>query len=291
MKQIGKGVFIEDGYPGVTLGALMMPRGVVLIDAPPRPDDGRAWLADLRKTSKSKHRILVNLDSHPDRTLGARALDSAVVAHTETLGLFRQRTSIFKAQGADSGSEWETLSGLSGLRWLPPGITFDEYTELHMDGQTVLVTARPGPEPGACWVELPDTRVVFIGDAVMVKQPPFLAFADLDEWLGTLDLLLGKHFKGWKVVSSRNGVINETHIRAFRKALTGLNQKLEKIGPRKRGALDAVEKLIPKLLVSFESPARAKAHHTQRLRWGLKRYLHRQYGTVSAAALGESESN
>ncbi|TAK12280.1 MAG: MBL fold metallo-hydrolase [Anaerolineae bacterium] len=291
MKQIGKGVFIEDSYPGVTLGALVMPRGVVMIDAPPRPDDGRAWLADLRKSTKSKQRLLVNLDSHPDRTLGARVLDCAVLAHNETLDLFRQRSSIFKAQGADSGADWEGLSGLSGLRWLAPGITFDEQARLHMEGQPVLVTARPGPEPGACWVELPQSKIVFIGDAVMVKQPPFLAFANLEEWLETLDTLLGRNYKGWKVVASRGGVINEKHIRAFRKALAALHLKLEKIGPRKRGALDAAEKLIPKLLVSFESPARAKAHHTQRLRYGLKRYLHRNYGTVSTAALGESESS
>ena len=43
MKQIEQGIFYEDVYLGVTLGALILPHGVVMVDAPLRPEDARSW--------------------------------------------------------------------------------------------------------------------------------------------------------------------------------------------------------------------------------------------------------
>ena len=43
MHAIAKTVFIEDRYPGVVLGAIVRPRGLVQIDAPPSPEDSRVW--------------------------------------------------------------------------------------------------------------------------------------------------------------------------------------------------------------------------------------------------------
>ncbi len=280
MKEIAQGVVIEDGYAGVTLGALLLPHGIVMIDAPPRPDDGRAWLAALRGSGPARDRLLVTLDSHPDRSLGARVLDSPVIAHHHTQGLFRQRSAIFKSQTLESGAEWETLTGLSGLRWLIPNLTFDTRINIHWGDEPVLVEAHPGPESGACWVHLPAQRILFIGDCVTLRQPPFLAQAMLPEWLDTLDLLMNRQYRDYQMVCSRGGLVSEKHIRNFRRALADLHKRLEKIGPRK-GALEAAEKQFPKILSSFESPARAKTQHSQRLRFGLASYLHRVYGSAT----------
>jgi hypothetical protein len=45
MEEIAKNVYIEDKYPGVTLGVISQPRGLIQIDAPPSPEDGRSWRA------------------------------------------------------------------------------------------------------------------------------------------------------------------------------------------------------------------------------------------------------
>ncbi|MBI3159555.1 MAG: MBL fold metallo-hydrolase [Chloroflexi bacterium] len=289
MKEIAKSVFIQDAYPGVVLGALVLPGGTLLIDAPPRPDDGRAWLSALRAAGAGKERLAVTLDAHPDRTLGARILDCTLLAQRQAQAQFQQRAAVFKAVSLDSGAEWEALNGLSGLRWQAPTLAFGVHSRIHWDAEAILVESHPGPEPGACWVHAPLHQVVFVGDAVPLKQPPFLAHADLEAWLAALDLLLGKAYKGWQVVSARGGLVTEKHIRNFRRALADLHKRLEKIG-EKPGALATAEKMIPKLLSAFESPARARTQHTQRLRYGLPRYLHNQYGSVPAAQLGESEA-
>ncbi|MEK6221268.1 MAG: hypothetical protein N2D54_03385 [Chloroflexota bacterium] len=189
MKKIANGVYIENNFPGVILGAIELPKGILMIDSPPRPDDGRAWQSSLRELKGGQDRILINLDSHPDRTLGTRVMDSAVLAHVDTAEIFKKRPAIFKANNMDSGAEWESCSGLSGIRWYHPTMVFSDKTELHWGGTQVIVEHHPGPEEGASWVVLPELSIAFVGDAVMLKQPPFLANANIPAWIDTLDLL------------------------------------------------------------------------------------------------------
>ncbi len=280
IKQLKRGVYLESGYPGVGLGAVVMERGTVLIDAPPRPDDGRAWLASLRGLGSNRGRVLVNLDAHPDRALGARSMESPVMAHEETLAIFQQRPPIFKAQGAESGAEWETLGGLSGLRWLPPSLLFSDSTAIHWGDYPVILEHHPGPQAGAAWAMIPELQVVFIGDAVLHKQPPFLARADIPDWLDTLDVLL-REYKRWTIVSSRGGVVPEKAIREQRRYLADVHTKLEALG-KKKALPNATEKLVSKLLAASGSPGRLHTQHTHRLRYGLYHYYARHYRRAPA---------
>jgi hypothetical protein len=112
MQSIAKDIYIEDLYPGVTLGVIHHPHGLIQIDAPPSPEDGRAWRAALMNLGGGSDRLLVTLDAHPDRTLGARAMDCTVVAQEKIAHVFRTRPTTFKAQGEETGSEWEALPGM-----------------------------------------------------------------------------------------------------------------------------------------------------------------------------------
>src|SRR3972149_1036347 len=131
MDAISKNVYIEDRYLGVTLGVIVQPRGLIQIDAPPSPEDGRIWRASLMGMGGGPERVLVNLDAHPDRTLGARAMDSTVIAHEKTANTFRTRPNTFKAQGEETGSDWESISGLGSVRRAPPEISFLDQMTLH----------------------------------------------------------------------------------------------------------------------------------------------------------------
>ena len=69
MEELAKNVYIEDKYMGVTVAVISQPRGLVQIDAPPSPEDGRSWRASLMGMGNGPERVLINLDAHPDRTL------------------------------------------------------------------------------------------------------------------------------------------------------------------------------------------------------------------------------
>ena len=79
MMQIERGIFYEQNYLGVTVGGLVYSHGVIFIDAPLRPEDARAWRSALLAQRGGASRVLVNLDAHPDRALGARALDCTII--------------------------------------------------------------------------------------------------------------------------------------------------------------------------------------------------------------------
>ena len=276
MKEIASGIYVEDSYPGVLLGAVIMPKGTLMIDAPPRPDDGRSWQAALRSMGTGTSRLLLNLDSHPDRTLGNRAMDSTVIAQEQTVNIFDDRSAIFKAQIQDSGAEWEYCSGLSGIRWLTPNLFFTTHTMINWGEEEILIEHHPGPEPGACWVIVPSKEIMFIGDAVVIDQPPFLENADINAWLEALDLLSSAEYKNYTIISGRGGEVLEDHIREQKRFLKDVEKRIERLGRREVDP-DETEKMVPKLLSGFDFPESKEDIYTQRLRYGLYNYYVNHY--------------
>ena len=277
MKKIKSGIFIESGYAGVTVGAMLMKRGTLLVDAPLKAEDGHNWLAALRAEGAGPRRLLVNLDSHPDRTLGAQSLDCEVITHRETARQFRRRAAIFKALKQESGAEWESLSGMSGLRWMTPRLVFSQGSGLHLDdGSELRLEEHPGPTPGASWLVAPEAQVVFVGDLVTPKQPPFLANADIEAWVEGLDLLLSKEYKGYKVVAGRGGEASLENLREMRRFLKDVESRLQRVAKHKQPGKE-IEKMAPKLLEKFKVPAKLEKMYTHRLKYGLRNYFARHY--------------
>lgn len=285
MESIAKNVFIEDKYLGVTLGVISEPRGLVLIDAPPSPEDSRMWRAALMGMGNGPERVLVNLDSHPDRTLGARGMDCTIIAHEQTAVAFRNRPNTFKAQGEETGANWEAIPGLGSVRWAPPEISFVERLSLHWGESPILLESHPGPTRGAIWAILPVQKIIFVGDAVLKGQPPFLAHADLPAWIEALALLQSE-YKGFTIVSGRGGIVAAQVVKHQAEVLKRLLDKLEKLG-KKRSAVLSADKLAEQVLKDFKAPAARHKQYTQRLRYGIHHYYARHYQASSRHTLEE----
>ncbi len=282
MQSIADNVYIEDHYLGVTLGVIQQARGLIQIDAPPSPEDSRAWRAALMSLSGGPERVLVNLDAHPDRTLGARAMDCTVIAQDKTAQVFRSRPMTFKAQGTETGADWETIPGLGTVRWAPPEISFTDHMSMHWGETPVLLEHHPGPSFGAMWVIVPDQKVVFVGDLVLKNQPPFLAHSDLPSWLEALHILLSPQYRGYTFISGRGGTVSTSAVKAQNELIQQIHDKLEKMG--KRGTRpDATEKLIEPFLGRFKSSAARHKQYVQRMRYGLRHYYARHYHLGTSA--------
>lgn len=287
MDSIAKNVYIEEQYPGVTLGLIVQSRGLIQIDAPPAPEDGRAWRASLMGMGNGHERLLINLDSHPDRTLGVRAMDCTIIAHERTAFAFQNRPNTFKAQGDETGANWEAIPGLGSVRWAPPEISFVSKMSLHWSDTPVILESHPGPTAGAIWVVLPEEKVVFIGDAVMKGEPPFLAHADIPSWLETLDYLQGGDFKGYTVISGRSGSVSPQAIRSQAELLKKIHTKIETLGKKKSVATTITDKLADTVLKQIKSPVAKQQQYLQRLRFGLRNYYARHYVPSSRNVVDE----
>ena len=282
MQSIADNVYIEDHYLGVTLGVIQQSRGLIQVDAPPSPEDRRSWRAAMMRLSGGPERVLVNLDAHPDRTLGARAMDCTVIAQEKTAQIFRSRPTTFKAQGTETGSEWETIPGLGTVRWAPPEISFTNQMSLHWGETPVNFEHHPGSSIGAMWVILPEEKVVFVGDLVLKNQPPFLGHADLPAWIEALGILLSPEYRGFTFVSGRGGTVSSSVVKAQAEFIKQVHDKLEKMAYR-GSSPDATEKLIEPFLDKFKSSAARHKQYVQRMRYGLRHYYSRHYRLGSAA--------
>jgi glyoxylase-like metal-dependent hydrolase (beta-lactamase superfamily II) len=283
MQEIEQGIYIETSYPGVTLGAVVLPQGTLLIDAPLRQEDARSWRAALVNLGSGTARMLVNLDTHPDRTLGARVLEATIIAHQKTSQVFKNRPSVFKGQNVESGSEWETYNEAVGTRWAIPDITFNSQMKLHWGPPDVICEYHPGPSVGAIWVIIPESKVIFVGDAVLHNQPPFLTNGDIPAWLESLDELR-KGYQDYTLVTGRGGTAPVEAVRAQQQVLKNILKGLEKLAKRKASA-EATHSLIPGILSGISASPHLEDQYTQRIRHGLIQYYARCYRPEDAAVL------
>ena len=283
MHQIAPGIHYEDLYAGVTLGAVILPHGTMMVDAPLRAEDARSWRSTLNHLSIGSNRILINLDAHLDRTLGSRALDSTIVAHQNTAQVFRNRPSVFKGHSADSGAEWEVSNDVFGTRWALPDITFSDRLHFLWGGPEIILEHHPGPTLGSIWVIIPSAKVMFVGDTILCDQPPFLASADLQAWIASLELLKDT-YKQYTIISGRGGPNGVKDLRAQLKTLKKILQGMERLA-RRNAAPEKTEGLISNLISDMSIPPQRREHYIQRLRHGLYYYYSQHYQPLESLEL------
>lgn len=275
MQQISENIYFEDTYTGVTVGAVVYPQGIVIVDAPLRSDDARSWRAAINHLRGGPNRLLISLDAHPDRTLGARALECTIVAHQKSAQVFKSRPTIFKGLSVETGGVWETYPEALGLRWASPDITFSEEMFLQWGFPKLVLASHPGPTPGSIWVIAQEEKTVFVGDTLVLNGPPFLAQADIEQWLQSLTDLL-KKFSGYQIVCGRGGLAQPDDIRAMIKLLKEVNTSIEKLG-NKNSPPESTYDLAEKLLQRFPATGRQKDLHLTRLRYGLYQYFAKRF--------------
>jgi cyclase len=276
MQEIITNVYIETGYAGVTLGAITCQHGLILVDSPFRPEDARSWRSALLNLGGGVDRMLVNLDPHLDRTLGARAMECTVVGHENMAEVFRNRPVTFKAQPAETGAEWELQINLGSVRWLPPEITFTDQFFIHWNGSPVVLEHKPGPNQGAIWLNMPEEKIAFIGDTVVINQPPFFGNANIPEWRERLNQLLSPEFSEYILISGRGGMVHIDDVNKQLRLLDTVQTNMEEFSQLGAAPYE-VERLVPEILKQYSVSLEFRILYENRLRYGLQHYYLRHY--------------
>jgi glyoxylase-like metal-dependent hydrolase (beta-lactamase superfamily II) len=286
MHEIAENIYYDTSYAGVTLGAINWPHGLILLDSPFRLEDGRAWRSAFQNLGGGVERLLVQLDAHPDRTLGARSMDCTIIGHDKMAGVFRSRPLTFKSQGGISGADWEAYNGLGNIRWAPPDITFSERMEIYWNTNPLVLEYHPGSATGSTWAILPEEKVIFAGDAVLANQPPFLANADLPAWRESLGLLLSPQYHGYIVVSGRGGPVTPAQIRVQMAYLEKAQMLLDDLAEQK-AAPEETDRLVDALMEGIPGLGGRTEQYQQRLSFGLRQYYLRHYRPGSSEIIEE----
>lgn len=271
MKELAKDIFIEVKFSGVVVGAIRTAHGLILIDAPFKVEDVRSWCSFLSGIGGGQERILVNLDTHLDRTLGVKGMESVVIAHQKAVTMIKSRPNTSKGQEMEAGAMWESYDGLNSIRWVPPEITFEQQLYLDWGVHPVILEHHAGANAAGVWVNIPDLKVVFVGDSVLVDQPPFLAFSDVPLWLEDLKFLLSSKFSDYQIVGGRNGLITKDDVREMVKLISSLHHIFERLR-EKNVKIEEAMGTAPSIMKRYADQPDRQEIYLNRLRWGLSMY-------------------
>jgi len=284
MKEIAADIYVESSYAGVLLGAVRMSEGLLFIDAPLYAKDAQSWRSSLVKSGSSTDRLLVLLDEHPDRTAGAKSMKSTTITHERAAQSLSTRPTSSKPAGSRTGAIWEYLDDLGSLHGILPEITFTHSMSINWGDDPLLLEYHPGPSKGSTWVAIPSRKVVFVGDSILVNQPPFLAFADLAGWQESLSLLRTARYRDYIIIGGRNQLVTQEDAKNQSAYLKRVQSGLERLA--QHGATTAgLETLAADLIKGFSPKTRKDDEmYRSRLAWGLLQCYNAHFHSIASSA-------
>jgi cyclase len=182
MQKITENVYVETGFRGCNTSFVVTSKGVVAIDTPMAPSDAKNWAKEIAKHGPLRY--VINGEAHPDHIAGNCYLGGTLVAHEGT------RDAILST---DINSIKQMLGGMApgsppldkDFKLRPPDITLSDRLTIYLGKHTFHLMALPGHSPYQVTVYVPEERVVFTSDNVIVGIP-FFRQALPEEWLKTL---------------------------------------------------------------------------------------------------------
>jgi glyoxylase-like metal-dependent hydrolase (beta-lactamase superfamily II) len=274
MEEIAYNIFIEKGYPGVVSSVIKLSQGLLIIDAPMRADDRQAWQQTLGDLGGGKGRLMVLLDTHTDRLYGTQMIEFPILAHENTLQIIRELPSTQKVSDRQEASDPDTYDLPQNVRWAVPDLTYTKQVSIHWDETPVVVTHQPGAHLAGSWVRYDPARVIFVGDSVVIKQPPYLGCCDLDCWIDELNELCSDVYKGYKIIGGRNGVVQQRSIGKLIKLLSAVKTFVVDAADVDNHE-EGLDRFALELLRDIDYDRDLKEHYKSRLVRGLKQLLHR----------------
>jgi glyoxylase-like metal-dependent hydrolase (beta-lactamase superfamily II) len=218
MEELAPGIITETDFVGVNVGAISTNKGIIAIDAPSFPRDARSWALTLHRTHHYAVLITILTDFHGDRTLNTRWLNAPIITHQLTAQRLFSYDKRFPNNLLESLSQRQPERGreLSNSPIERPAISFDGKLTLFKGGKEVELTAVPGPTPSNIWVYIPEARILFVGDTLMVDTHPLLTEGSSAKWLESLDKLEALAPKLLAIVPGRGPVCDGAAISPVR---------------------------------------------------------------------------
>lgn len=273
MEEIAPDVYVEAGYWGVTVGAIVTGDGVICVDSPALPADARDWRARIADLTREPVCYVIYTDAHRDRILGSQYLGQVAAAHDIAGEALKGCGDAFCQQSADFFSRRAPQAAfdiVSNLRVILPQLTFSQQLTFHRGSMSIAVQHVGGATPCSAWVTIPDRAVVFAGDVVTLNTHPRLAEADLDRWIDLLRELTGR-LPAARVVPGRGGVVaRKTDLKKLGAYLRVLRTRVKALIRSGRPRSDTVA-LIPDLMPRFPTPKDEREHVQRRIKAGLDR--------------------
>ena len=191
MRQLAPNVYVTSTSTGVNVGVILASEGLVYVDAPMIPEEARAWKQSVASLTDAAPLFLINTDYHGGHAVGNSILGGTIVAHesvwkhlTGMSDSYRQK--ILDKWHKDYPFEFAEIKTLAFSR---PELTFRGRMTLYCGDTTLQLIHVGGHTPATAMVYLPDLRILFTGDILVLGRYPYLGDANTKEWLDALTLI------------------------------------------------------------------------------------------------------
>ncbi|MEA4813024.1 MAG: hypothetical protein VB108_10725 [Anaerolineaceae bacterium] len=268
MEAISPNIFLEKNAIGLFAGLVHTTDGCLQIDANFHPQDMPCY-----RISGEKNRnllcFLVSLDTNYDRVLSTKGSDCITITHSNAATTGRVKTT---AKSQDEQMTFLDLHETPTSRWVPPEILYHANMTLWLADIELRFEHHAGSNQAGTWVIIPQDKIAFVGDSVLVNQSPFLAYSNLAAWEEDLKLLQSKAFKDYRIISSRSGIVEAADVQNMSKLIGFIRTLIEPLDAKK-STIDEYHALIPKIMKKFELTPNESELFFNRLRWGLSTYF------------------
>lgn len=286
MNEIANNIFLEERSAGIVLGVFRLNDGLLTIDAPLKADDQQSWRHHLAQLDGRGGQLMVMLDTNMDRLLGMHFSTFPALAHETALEIIQNLPSSLRIPEMQVRSDSEAYDQSQGVRWRLPNMTFSKQVSIHWDDRPITMIHQPGAHRAAIWVHDAAEKVVFIGDSVVIDQPPFLECCQLDLWLEELKWLNSDQFQDYKIISGRNGMIEQREAMTMYDFLSIVKAGLEELCELDKPEED-VEAIAASLLGQLSINHALREQYHCRLVWGLRQLL-KQHHAAHAEEIGRN---
>lgn len=191
MKEIVKGIFVETEYEGVNVAAIKVDENLICVDTPSYPRDARQWATTLGRLHPRPARFLFLTDANGDRMLNTRWLHAPLVVHQHAADQIIELKRRYPSAWIQSLIKRNSSAGreLSSGPVEPVSLSFSEEIKLLVDSISIVLRHESGPMPSSSWLHIPERKMLFTGDSVVVGTHPPIANMHSKQWIESLERL------------------------------------------------------------------------------------------------------
>lgn len=272
MKQIAPNIYVSTRYPYVNVGCVVGATGVVAFDAPTLPGDALDWRQRIRALTERPIVYTALTDGHPHRLLCAGLLGAPIVATRAAYQVAVDRTRGYWRNHVRRLSRYhpEEEAALKEVEPVLPEILFSDTLTLHKGGTDVTLETINGAAPGSAWIDLREYNVLFLGDSLVVGEPPVMdETPDTRAWLDLLTDLRRPRFSEVTLVPGRGSVGDPASTEPLSEYIRVARRRMRSLRRLERPAQDATD-FVAELLSLFPLSEEERHRFRRRVRNGLK---------------------
>jgi glyoxylase-like metal-dependent hydrolase (beta-lactamase superfamily II) len=187
MTPVTKNVFVETGLQGCNPGFVVSSDGLVLIDSPQMPTEGKKYKKELEKYGNVKY--LINTEPHRDHVGSNFMFDAIFVAHQGTRDSMAGEDYVEMLKQMIQMKDPVFIKNLDEFFLPLPQVTFLDSMTIYIGEYTLRLMHLPGHTASETAVYIPQENAVFTGDNIFNNSPSFFHEALPSAWVDSLEKL------------------------------------------------------------------------------------------------------